>query len=133
LLDFHCNDCINTRHLLADPTMIVAPVHASPPSRPYLRDSRQVLQAPVPPVVQLGNTRPRAPLRIQLHVGCPQPHESRKQGLVQVTVLLEGHVLDHRGQLVVVPNEDDAFEAADAVLLALQDHGDEGLDLQDLV
>ena len=49
-----------------------------------------------------------------------------------MAVLLQRLVLHHRGQLVVVADEDDALQAVVAVLLALQQHGDERLDLQDL-
>ena len=37
-----------------------------------------------------------------------------------MAVLLEGHVLHHRGQLVVVSYQDDALQPAVAILLPLQ-------------
>lgn len=41
-------------------------------------------------------------LSVELDVGRAQADKAGEQGLVQVAVLLEGHVLDHRRQLVVV-------------------------------
>lgn len=100
--------------------------------KPHLCNIGQVLQATVPPVVQLRNAGPRTALRIQLHIRRPQPHKARKQRLIQVTVLLEGHVLHDWRQLVVISDEYNALEPAEAVLLPLQDHWDEGLNLKHL-
>ncbi len=58
-------------------------------------------------------------LSIELDVRGPQADESGEEGLIQVAVLLEGHVLDHRGQLVVVPNQDHTLQPAVAILLPL--------------
>jgi hypothetical protein len=49
-----------------------------------------------------------------------------------VAVLLEGLVLHDGRQLVVVADQDHTFEARDAVLGALQHHGDERLHLEHL-
>ena len=62
-----------------------------------------------------------AHLSIELHVGRAEPHEAGEERLVQVAVLLEGHVLDHGRQLVVVPNQDHPLQPAHAVLLPLQE------------
>jgi hypothetical protein len=58
-------------------------------------------------------------LRVELQVRDAQPHEAREQGLVQVRVLLERHVFDHRRQLVVVADHDDALQAAAALVRLL--------------
>jgi hypothetical protein len=50
-----------------------------------------------------SNPPPPLYLCVELHVGRAQSDEPREQRLVQVAVLLEGHVLHHRRQLVVVP------------------------------
>ena len=50
-------------------------------------------------------------LSIELDVGVPQAHEAREKRLVHARVLLEGHVLNHGRELVVVPNEHHALEA----------------------
>lgn len=63
-----------------------------------------------------------ADLCIELDVGGAEADEAGEEGLVQVAVLLEGHVLDHRRQLVVVPYEDDSLQPAVPVLLSLQPH-----------
>lgn len=62
-------------------------------------------------------------LRVELDVGRAEADEAREQRLVQVTVLLYRHVLDHGGQLVVVPDQDDALQPVVTVLLALQGAG----------
>ncbi len=62
-------------------------------------------------------------LSIELDVRGPQADESGEEGLIQVAVLLEGHVLDHRGQLVVVPNQDHTLQPTVPILLPL--HGTE--------
>ena len=62
----------------------------------------------------------RTHLRIELDVGCAEANEAREQGLVQVAVLLDRHVLHHRRELVVVANQDDALQPVMPVLLALQ-------------
>jgi hypothetical protein len=48
-----------------------------------------------------------------------------------VAVLLKRHVLDDGGELAMVANQNDAFEAADVALL-LQQKRNERLDLEDL-
>lgn len=58
-------------------------------------------------------------LSIELDVRGPQADESGEKGLIQVAVLLEGHVLDHGGQLVVVTNQDHTLQPAVAILLPL--------------
>ena len=60
-----------------------------------------------------------AHLGIELDVGGAQANKACEQGLVQVTVFLEGHILDHRRQLVVVPDQDHPLQASDALLLIL--------------
>lgn len=74
-------------------------------------NSRPMHYAPVPPVVQRCQRGPRPTLGVELHVGGAQPDEPREQRLVQVAVLLEGRVLHHGRQLVVVANQHDALEA----------------------
>jgi hypothetical protein len=37
-----------------------------------------------------------------------------------VAVFLESHILDHRGQLMVVPNQHNSLETGDAILLTLK-------------
>jgi hypothetical protein len=59
-------------------------------------------------------------LGIELDVGCSQAHEACEEGLVQVAVLLEGHVFDHGGQLMVITNQDDPFQPTHSILLPLQ-------------
>lgn len=61
-----------------------------------------------------------AHLCIELDVGGAEADEAGEEGLVQMTVLLEGHVLNHRRQLVVVPNQDDSLQPAITILLSLQ-------------
>ena len=51
-------------------------------------------------------------LRVELDVRRAEADEAREERLVQVRVLLEGHVLHHGRQLVVVANQDDALESA---------------------
>ena len=63
-------------------------------------------------------------LSVELHIGHAQPHKSGKQALVQVAVLLEGHVLDNRGQLVVVADQTHTLQAAVPILLTLQRQGE---------
>ena len=55
-----------------------------------------------------------------MDVGGAQADEAGEEGLVQVAVLLEGHVLDDRRQLMVVAYEDDTLQPAVAILLSLQ-------------
>jgi hypothetical protein len=64
--------------------------------------------------------RPVSHLRVELDVGRAQAHKAREQGLVQVAVLLEGHVLDHGRQLVVVPDQGDPLQPRHAILLVLR-------------
>lgn len=49
---------------------------------------------------------------IYLHRGRPEAHEPREEALVELAVLLEGHGLDDRGQLVVVSDQDHALQPA---------------------
>ena len=69
---------------------------------------------------QARHRRPWVHLRIELDVGCAEADEAREQRLVQVAVLLDCHVLHHRRQLVVVPDQDHALEPVVPILLALQ-------------
>ena len=55
-------------------------------------------------------------LGIELDEGGAQAHEAREEGLVQVAVALEGHILHHGGQLVVVPDERHPLQPAAPVL-----------------
>ena len=64
----------------------------------------------------------RADLCIELDVGGAEADEASEEGLVQVAVLLEGHVLDHRGQLVVVPYQNHTLQPAVPILLPLHPH-----------
>lgn len=61
-----------------------------------------------------------AHLCIELDVGGAKADEAGEEGLVQMTILLKGHVLDHRRQLVVVPDQDDTLQPAIPILLSLQ-------------
>ncbi|TNN39069.1 hypothetical protein EYF80_050761 [Liparis tanakae] len=58
-------------------------------------------------------------LSVQIDSRDSQAHKSGEEGLLHVGVLLEGHVLDNRGQLVVVSNHDPAFQPAVAILWVL--------------
>lgn len=60
-----------------------------------------------------------AHLCVELDVGRAQPDEAREERLVQAAVLLDGHVLDNGGQLVVVTNQDHTLQPVVPVLLAL--------------
>ena len=62
----------------------------------------------------------KADLCIQLDVGGAQANEACEEGLVQVAVLLEGHVLDNRGQLVVVSYQDHTLQSTVIIFLPLQ-------------
>mmetsp|Transcript_144 Transcript_144/g.310 ORF Transcript_144/g.310 Transcript_144/m.310 type:complete len:1317 (+) Transcript_144:450-4400(+) len=95
-------------------------------------DLGQVAEVLVAPAVEVGDLRAGAALQVQVDGGRAEAHEARVQRLVQVPVLLEGAVLDHGRQLVMVADEHHALQAARAALRILQHHGDEGLDLQDL-
>mmetsp|Transcript_13939 Transcript_13939/g.31586 ORF Transcript_13939/g.31586 Transcript_13939/m.31586 type:complete len:271 (-) Transcript_13939:13-825(-) len=75
---------------------------------PALReDVREVAEVLVPPTVQVRDVGPGAALQVQIRSRRPQSHKAGVQGLVQVPVLLEGTVLDHGWQLVVVADEHD--------------------------
>lgn len=58
-------------------------------------------------------------LSIQVYGGHSQPHKSGEERLLHVGVFLEGHVLDNRGQLVMVTDHDPALQPAVAVLWVL--------------
>ncbi len=60
-------------------------------------------------------------LGVQLEVWHAKPDEAGEEGLIQVAVLLEGHVLHDRRQLMVIANEDDPFQTRQPILLLLQD------------
>mmetsp|Transcript_1856 Transcript_1856/g.3796 ORF Transcript_1856/g.3796 Transcript_1856/m.3796 type:complete len:388 (-) Transcript_1856:774-1937(-) len=97
------------------------------------RNVRHVAERLVAPVVERRDRGPRTPLLVELDVGDAEAHEACEEALVHARVLLERHVLDDRRQLVVVADEHDALEAARLPLdLLLQEHRDEGLDLEDL-
>ena len=59
-------------------------------------------------------------LGVELDEGRAEAHEAGEEGLVEVAVLLEGHVLDHGRQLVVVPYQDHPLQPRHAVLLVLR-------------
>ena len=61
-----------------------------------------------------------ADLCIELDVGGAKADEASEEGLVQVAIFLEGHVLHNRGQLVVVSYQDHTLQPAVAILLPLQ-------------
>ena len=58
-------------------------------------------------------------LRIELDVGSSKANKAREERLVQVGELLECHVLHHRWQLIVVPNQGNTLQPASAVLNSL--------------
>ena len=60
-------------------------------------------------------------LGVQVHGGHPQADEAGEEGLLHVGVLLEGHVLDDGGQLVVVPDHDPPLQPAVAVRWVLRE------------
>lgn len=68
-----------------------------------------------------------AALCIQIDSGHSEAYKSGKERLLHVGVLLEGHVLDNRRQLVVVSNHDPTFQPAVAILWVLkgEDDGEE--------
>jgi hypothetical protein len=74
----------------------------------------------------------RTTLTIKIDCGNSKSHNSGEQGLLHVGVLLEGHVLDNRGQLVVITNHDPPLKTAEAVSRVLQKQRDESLDFQNL-
>lgn len=48
-------------------------------------------------------------LCIEFNIGRSQPNEASKQTLIQMTVLLEGHVLYYWWQLVMITNQYDTL------------------------
>ena len=58
-------------------------------------------------------------MSVQVDSGHTQAHEACEEGLLHVGELLEGHVLDDGGQLVVVANHDPPLQAVVAVLWVL--------------
>lgn len=58
-------------------------------------------------------------LCIQVYGGNSQAHKSSEERLLHVGVLLEGHVLDDRGQLVVVSNHNPTLQSAVTILWVL--------------
>lgn len=58
-------------------------------------------------------------LCVQIYGGHSQAHKSGEERLLHVGVLLEGHVLDNRGQLVMVTNHDPTLQPAVAILWIL--------------
>lgn len=58
-------------------------------------------------------------LGIELDIGSAEAHKAREEGLVEVAVLLEGHVLDHGRQLVVVAYQNHPLEPRHTFLLVL--------------
>ena len=71
---------------------------------------------------EAGEQRPvaNAYLGVELDVGCAKADEAGEEGLIQMAVLLEGHVLDHRRQLVVVPYQNHPLQPTVPVFLPLQ-------------
>ena len=59
-------------------------------------------------------------LSVELDVGGAQADEAGEQGLVQVAVLLEGHVLDYGRQLVVVAYQDHPLQPCHAIIRVLR-------------
>jgi hypothetical protein len=59
-------------------------------------------------------------LGVELDEGRAEAHEAGEEGLVEVAVLLEGHVLDHGRQLVVVAYQDHPLQPRHAILLVLR-------------
>eukprot|EP00906_Rhabdomonas_costata_P018530 RCo027050 len=75
-------------------------------------DVREVPQAVVFPAVQVAQAGPHSALCVELDCGHPQPDQSGEEALVHVGILLEGHVLHHRGKLVVVPDQHHPLQPA---------------------
>jgi hypothetical protein len=59
-------------------------------------------------------------LCIELDEGRPQAHKACEQGLVQVAILLKGHVLHDRRQLVMVANQNHPLQPAVPIFLPLR-------------
>lgn len=60
------------------------------------------------------------PLCIKVNSGHSQADKAGEERLLHVGVLLEGHVLDDGGELVVVPDHDPTLQPAVAVCWVLQ-------------
>lgn len=75
---------------------------------------------------------PGTSLGVELHIRHSEPDHSREQALLHIAVLLEGHVLDHRRQLVMVADHDPPLQPGATVLRILEQQRNECLDLQDL-
>ena len=69
----------------------------------------------------MAEGKPGCYLSVELDIGRAQADKAGEQGLVQVAVLLEGHVLHHWGQLLVVPNQDDPLQSRHSVICVLQE------------
>ena len=59
-------------------------------------------------------------LGVKIHSGHAQPHQAGEHRLLHVGELLESHVLDDRGQLVVIPDHDPSLQPVIVVLGVLQ-------------
>lgn len=59
-------------------------------------------------------------LSVELNSRHAESHESGEEALLHVAVLLKGHVLDDRWQLVVVPNHDPPLQPVVPILWVLQ-------------
>lgn len=64
--------------------------------------------------------RKETDLGVELDVRRSKANKSSEERLVQVAVLLEGHILHDRRQLVVIPNQDDSLQPTNTILLPLQ-------------
>ena len=58
-----------------------------------------------------------------MNVGCAKADEAGEEGLIQMAVLLEGHVLHHRRQLMVVSYQDHTLQSTVPIFLPLQVSG----------
>lgn len=96
-----------------------------------MREASELAVAPRPEVAE---RRARAALRVEIDGRYAEAHQARKHGLLEVAVARKRHVLDHRRQLVVVADRDEALQTRRAGfgVVLLQHQRDERLDLEDL-
>jgi hypothetical protein len=59
-------------------------------------------------------------LSIEVHGRNPDPDEASEERLLHVGILLEGHVLNHWRQLVMVTNHNPPLQAAESILRVLE-------------
>ena len=72
--------------------------------------------------LQMAHITQTSYLCIELHVGGAQADKAGEEGLIQVAVLLEGHVLHHGRQLVVVSYKNHPLQPRHPIVLLLHCH-----------